>query len=366
MIEVNRNYNEDCRETMKRMPDGFVDLVVTSPPYWGLRDYGVNPLVWDSVNGCVHEWGCDIKRKQSGGCGKTDIGYSKDDSLHFESKTNFCIKCNAWRGSLGLEPTYQLYIKHLMQLFDEARRVLKDGGSCWVDLGDSYTNNSIPGGADPTIGKRNIGNCNYTPTIVKGLKSKCLVGIPERFVIAMTDKGWIRRNTIIWYKPSCMPSSATDRFTVDFEYFYFFAKKPVYYFEQQFEALQGKDERCLAGSYGQDKSILQGESNAGVKRTKRYGDYNGRNKRCVWPINTEPFTGAHYSTFPPALIETPIKACCPKDGLVYDPFMGAGTTALVALRNNRNFIGSELSINNCVMANRRIKQEKNQGKFAFV
>lgn len=181
----------DALSLMKELPDGSVDSVVTSPPYYGLRDYG-------------HE------------------------------------------GQLGLEPTFTLYLQHLLTIFKEVKRVLKKTGTCWVNIGDTYSGSGNGSWNAPieSRGKQYRKTCNIDqeylapPCEDKTLPPKCLIGIPERFKIAMTDEeGWLARNTIVWHKPNCMPASVTDRFTVDFEYLYFFTKSPKYYFEQQFEPL---------------------------------------------------------------------------------------------------------------------------------
>lgn len=394
-IEINKIYNECCLETMGRMPDGFVDMVICSPPYWGLRDYGTAPQIWDNHNGCEHEWGNGLfERKRGNASGPTaQVGNTKKEICGTGvNQGNFCTKCNAWKGNLGLEPDYNLFIDHLVQIFDEVKRVLKDTGSCWVNLGDSYSG-SNGAGYSPTKWKRlyeNETSIRKKTGRTDSISPKSLIGIPERFVLAMQDNGWIRRNTIIWHKKNCMPSSASDRFTVDFEYLYFFTKKTKYYFEQQFEEFQGKDESRWSGSYENEGSIIQGASNRGIKRTKRYpknygggtsfkghsGNFKadgsligtpelGRNKRCVWKIPTQPYPGAHFAVFPAALIETPIKGGCPVDGIVYDPFMGAATTAEVALTHNRHFIGSERSVDYCKIGNKRIKQELAQERFSL-
>ena len=232
-------------------------------------------------------------------------------------------------GQLGLEPIFTEYVSKLIEIFDQVKRVLKKEGSCWVNMGDTYN----------------------------GEKSLCL--IPQRFQIAMVDQGWICRNTIIWYKPNCMPSSAKDRFTVDFEYLFFFTKSQRYYFETQYEPLDSdlnstrhikKDNAYYA--IGGNKYTGEGlQSGNPCLPTNPLG----RIKRCVWKIPTAPFTQAHFAVFPPALVETPLKATCPTNGLVLDPFMGSGTVALVAMQNARNFLGIELSQEYIKMAMERLR-----------
>jgi site-specific DNA-methyltransferase (cytosine-N4-specific) len=198
-----------------------------------------------------------------------------------------------------------------------------------------------------------------------GLPIKTLCQIPARLAIGMTDRGWILRNEIIWWKPNCMPSSAKDRFTVDFEKVFFFVKSRRYYFARQFEELQ-------------DRTRLQRRFfNPHTKRKRVYGDdrisainpksieasrvrmlRRGRHKRCVWRVATRPYYGDHFAIYPPELIDTPIRAGCPKNGIVLDPFMGSGTTALVARKLGRKFIGVELSPAYARMARARLKDDR--------
>jgi DNA modification methylase len=235
-------------------------------------------------------------------------------------------------GQLGLEPTFHEYIDKLCTIFDQVKRVLKKTGSCWVVLGDTYSLE----------------------------KSLCL--IPERFVIEMINRGWILRNKIIWHKRNCMPSSAKDRFTVDHEFVYFFVKSQKYYFETQYEPLEAPN-RKQGDWVGGNKYI---EQHTAVKNPGYHINPLGRIKRCVWRVSTKPYSGAHFAVFPEQLIETPIKATCPVDGIVLDPFMGAGTTGLVALKNARRFVGIELNPEYIELANKRLKSLLLQTKLIVV
>jgi len=302
----------DTLTELKKLPDEFINCCITSPPYWALRDYGVE-------------------------------------------------------GQLGLEPTFQEYINKLCDIFDEVKRVLKKEGTCFVNLGDTYYTKSGSGFENDNLSKKSAEQVSETTGINKAnelrgrglLPDKCLVQIPSRFAIEMTNRGWILRNEIIWYKPSCMPSSVTDRFTVDFEKMFFFTKNKKYYFEQQLEEYTEPMNR-----WGGEKLEAKGESmwDKGTGQ-ESYRDRNmrpnpeGRNKRCVWKINTKPFADAHFAVYPPELIETPIKAGCPKGGIVLDVFMGSGTTALVARHFNRNYIGIELNPEYIEICNKRLSQQ---------
>jgi len=285
-----------------------------------LRNYNTEHQIWGGVDNCPHDF--------------TDA---------------FCKKCNAWKGELGLEPTFQLYIDHLLSVFEECKRVLKDEGTMWVNLGDSYNNGNGEQTA-PTKWKK-AGSFNLSK-INQSLQSKCLLNIPSRFAIAMTDElGLILRNNIIWHKNNCMPSSATDRFTVDFENIMFFTKKKKYYFEQQFEksidpvSYSGRRARTLPRQFHTDKkhfakagSYDENGIDRGAGKT-----YPNRNMRTVWNINTFASKDKHYAMYPEKLLVRMIEAGCPKGGLVLDPFGGSGTTGITAKKLQRNFINIELN-----------------------
>lgn len=292
-MDVNKVYYGDAKDVLETFPDKVIDMCVTSPPYWGLRDYGVD-------------------------------------------------------GQLGLESTFDEYIDRLCGVFDEVKRVLKDGGTCWVNIGDSYAS-----GVNNNDRKK-VNDVNNT---AKSLPAKSLVGIPFRFALEMINRGWILRNTIIWHKSNCMPSSVKDRFTIDFEYLFFFSKNKKYYFEQQLEPL-----KTIPHAPKNTKALQIGSLNGTRYEQKDHnriwGSNNGRNMRCVWNINPKPYKGAHFAVFPEELIETPIQAGCPQDGVVLDPFMGSGTTAAVAKRLNRNYIGIELNKEYHSLINERLSKVK--------
>jgi site-specific DNA-methyltransferase (adenine-specific) len=259
--------------------------------------------------------------------------YKAAEDAFKPTESAFCSKCSAWRGELGGEPTPELFISHLCDVFDQVKRVLKTFGTCWINIADSYSN-------------------------------KDLVGIPEMFALEMKSRGWIRRNTIIWHKPNAMPRSVRDRFTEDFEYIFFFTKSKNYYFEQQIEPYsQSYQKEQRAPGYVRQHEYENSKYNKhhfnptmpkfGGKKHLGYGNpiYSGkewklgkgRNKRSVWRIPVGNFKGEHFATFPKALVETPVKAGCPKGGIVLDIFSGAGTSCMVAAQNDRCFIGIELN-----------------------
>ncbi len=259
---------------LPKLPSELVNCCVCSPPYWGLRDYGIEPAIWDGDKDCEHEWGLPIagagknNDKTAGKLQRGSIGsIGRDD----RPDSSFCLKCNAWRGSLGLEPTFDLYIKHLCDIFDEVKRVLRKDGTCWVNLGDSYAGGKGQSGArdasfqDERFKKGESLEHGYhqasggygktRPADGKiGIPAKSLCLIPQRFSIEMVNRDWILRNTIIWWKPNCMPSSANDRFTIDFEYLFFFTKnnKAIFWTNEKTLECVSKKPLGIKGIEGED------------------------------------------------------------------------------------------------------------------
>lgn len=312
-------YLGDVREKLLEIPEKSVQCVVTSPPYWGLRDYGLPPSVWGDDPECVHEWDGFIRDGQS--CGK------KSKKVQIKGRDNFqivsdsgqavCQKCGAWLGCLGLEPTPELYVKHMVEIFRGVWRVLRDDGVVWLNLGDSYaggggiqgvpkdwksisTNNrsKYPDNNDPKRNAKAI-----------GLKFKDLVGIPWRVAFALQADGWYLRSDIIWAKPNLMPESVTDRPTKAHEYIFLLTKKQKYFYDA--EAI--KEDAMSNGPRGENLyNDTKKGPHGGKERWKgdRKNDWakNGRNKRSVWTVATRPYPEAHFATFPPKLIEPCILA----------------------------------------------------------
>ena len=354
--QTNKIHQGDCREIMRPWDDECIDMSICSPPYWGLRDYKLKSLIWDGNENCEHKWE-KYKHPPKGGHSHPDrppkVGANRAEmekgiSIRFGYESNFCSLCGAWKGQLGLEPTFDLYIKHLCDIFDGIKRVLKKEGSIWVNLGDTYYNvnsnmandgragfseeqkeqfnYSIGSGKCLICGKpTNKQFCSMKCLNTMGndfrsqnrqFPSKCLTLIPFRFVIEMINRGWILRNTIIWHKPNPMPSSAKDRFTVDFEYLFFFVKNKKYYFEQQFEELNYDSFRETKRGKNQPKAKIGDPMAASVNARESLDDWKinpqGRNMRCVWTIPTMPCSEAHFAVFPEKLLMAPIKAGCPE------------------------------------------------------
>ena len=307
-METNKILQGDALEKLKELPDKSVNMCMTSPPYWNLRDYNID-------------------------------------------------------NQLGLEPTFEEYIHRLCNIFDEVKRVLRDDGTCWVNLGDTYWGSGAGTQYEP-----NIENAKEVYTIPynshkntqrnkdSNYKSKSLCMIPFRFAIEMVNRGWILRNTIIWHKNNCMPSSVKDRFTVDYEYLFFFSKKGQYYFETQYEKTKAKVIEPRMREEKREVYSAKYKDGQGVKRTM------GRNKRSVWTINPKPFSEAHFAVYPEELCLTPIKAGCPVGGIVLDPFFGAGTTGVSAMKQDKKFIGIELNPEYIEIAEKRLKPYLEQTK----
>lgn len=318
-LKKNNILQGDALSVLKKMPGQSVNMIMTSPPYWALRDYGDNvQSIWGGDPECKHEFNIKTKAGDIRFRGEnSDIGNDKNPEIYKgNGEGNFCSKCGAWRGQLGLEPSFELYIKHLCDIFEESKRVLRDDGTLWVNLGDTYGGSWGSSGHTPETKNLNrltigYGSTKGTAEATKGME-KSLVMIPFRFAIEMVNRGWILRNTLIWHKPNCMPSSAKDRFTVDYEYVFYFSKKKKYYFEQQFETQLESSVYRTNYHFGG----VPGDQYPNEKRQNPYPyewkpNMLGRNKRAVWSICPQPYPEAHFATYPEELCVTPISAGCP-------------------------------------------------------
>lgn len=386
----------DCRDLLRAMPAESVHCVVTSPPYWGLRDYGTAQWEGGDAN-CDH--GAERVARRNAGA---QSGVTQEGSLR--DKPRVRCRCGARRidRQLGMEATYQEHLAVMVEVFREVRRVLRKDGTLWLNYGDTYAS-SVNGrsAADVKLLTDDDRTFRDKPfsTVQGTLKPKDLCGIPWRVAFALQDDGWWLRQDIIWSKPNPMPESIRDRCTKAHEYLFLMAKSERYWFDQDAIAeplAYGSVERLsqdVGSQEGSDR--VPGKTNGKMKAvykerytgqsTKDYaaskaqdasatkqrivdrilaGEIVNRNRRSVWTIATQPFSEAHFATFPPALIEPCILAGCPKDGTVLDPFGGAGTTGLVADRLGRNAILLELNPTYAEMARRRIQNDA--GMFAEV
>jgi len=304
----------DAVARLRELSEGSVRTCVTSPPYWGLRDYGND-------------------------------------------------------GQLGLEPTPQEFVENLCKVFDEVWRLLADDGTLWVNLGDSYGNPSAgrndgnhradgrPGG----MSYKATGTAKHTGKV---MRTKDLVGIPWRFAFAMQDRGWYLRQDIIWAKPNPMPESVTDRCTKSHEYVFLLTKNSTYYFDHEAikepaihanDRRNGKGRHTYTGKRAENDGLVQ-QSFVTVNDT--------RNKRSVWTVNTKGYKEAHFAVYPAELIEPCVKAGSAVGDTVLDPFSGSGTTGEVALKLGRNYVGCELNPDYAKLSEKRITEAL--GMFAEV
>lgn len=429
-LEIDAVHHLDALSGLKKLPDESIDCVMTSPPYWALRDYNVKPIVWSGDADCEHSFfaGQDFSRNDYKQAGKTNKYTAAFNVIPTASE--FCVNCGAWKGSLGLEPDLDQYVDHLLLIFDEIKRVLKPAGTAWINLSDTYAGSWGNYGqslqtkqrwenGNGTSWRRGYSDATLRPpsSNKQPVPRRSLCQIPARFAIGMCDRGWILRNDIIWHKPNHMPASVKNRLCNSWEHLYFFVKMEKYYFDLDairvpHKSLEGKGVRPRPPSSrssthllgvrmppnpGQPQSMhplgknpgdfwtipsetrtlgeLTGQRGAvkvpggqgwlghapgGQARIVREQDPrwlppNGKNPGDAWDINTQPFPGAHFAVYPVALCEMPIQAGCPLGGIVLDPFVGSGTTAVVARKLGRRFIGFELNESYTAIARKRIE-----------
>lgn len=303
----------DALNRLKNITDKSVNCCITSPPYYGLRDYGVD-------------------------------------------------------GQIGLEASPELYTLRLVEIFREVRRVLRDDGTLWLNIGDSYAGSGKGAAVSPdnalkykqgtSRGMLGAGATAKLP-LPSGCKPKDLIGVPWMLAFALRADGWYLRQDIIWHKPNPMPESVTDRCTKSHEYIFLLSKSPKYYFAaaeiQEFSVSHGIEHRDNPPRYGGKKYTDTPETFYRTKSGNAYEHRETRNKRDVWSITTKPYTDAHFATFPLDLAETCILAGCPLNGIVLDPFFGSGTTGVAAKRLMRNYIGIEINPKYVEMATRRLE-----------
>ena len=335
----------DCQEGLRELPDEVVHCVVTSPPYWGLRDYGT--ATWEGGDP-----ECDHNPQ------KEDTGQRKDREQPLGRGGVFketCGMCGAKRvdKQMGLEETPQDYIDRMVELFREVRRVLRKDGTLWLNIGDCYIGGGRAGNNGEAYGgmekdRTDSGARWGKPTgKIKGLKPKDLMMMPARLAIALQEDGWWIRSDIIWHKPNPMPESCKDRPTSSYEHIFLLTKSPTYFYDADAirepisESTVNRwktttPERRNPSPQGMNVGSVKGESFLGVNK-------NGRNKRNVWYIATHSYNGAHFATYPTDLIIPCILAGSPKGGIVLDPFLGSGTTLEVCRKNDRIGLGFELN-----------------------
>ena len=345
--------NGDCRDVLAAMPDESVHCIVTSPPYFGLRDYGTGRWVGGDSD-CKH-----VRLKL--GAGRSTI-----DGSNYQSREIYkhkCGICGAERvdAQIGLEQNVDDYVNKLVAVFREARRVLRDDGTLWLNLGDSYCGvggRSVHQGEmfkNRTRGKEIISRSGrIKPDGV--IKTKDLIGVPWRVAFALQADGWYLRQDIVWSKPNPIPESVKDRCTRAHEFIFMLSKSERYYYDH--EAIKEpavSDHASGNGFKRHARKTYQNADNSARGNDSQWVGVGGlRNKRDVWTVPVKPFKEAHFATFPPDLIEPCILAGCPPDGVVLDPFLGAGTTGKVAEENGRHCVGIELNPEYVGIAERRI------------
>lgn len=316
---INQTFNEPCLDTIQRMPDNYLDCVITSPPYWQLRDYG-------------------------------------------------------WDGQWGLEPTFEHYLENLWSMMGALWPKVKDTGTVWINLGDTYGSfrGKSGAGADKFERDNNQGSAETKhaidrPANIRKDYDKCLLLLPHRFAIGCIDRGWKVRNDIIWAKRNAMPESVTDRFSKKHEYFFLMSKQNKYYFD--LDAIKTPYTKPMDRWGGEDltangqSSWDEGTGQESYRTRNMRPDPKGKNPGSVsdfWDVPTKPNKEGHYAQYSDSLIKKPILAGCPDGGIIYDPFMGSGSTADAAIRANRNFIGSEGSKEYFDIYNKRIQPMINQ------
>jgi len=348
----------NCQDTLKEFAPNSARTCVTSPPYYGLRDYGTATWIGGDPN-CNHRRDSKVKPENCNtGHKNHDEMYGVGDAIY---KT-VCPKCGAIRqdSQIGLEETPEEYIESLVNVFRNVRDVLTDDGTLWVNLGDSYYN--YRPGKGQSYPKQSVSKtkqdlpdeCNKRGNKLDGLKEKDLIGIPWLFAFAMRNDGWYLRQDIIWHKPNPMPESVRDRCTKSHEYIFLFSKNRKYHYDNEAIKEPAKDwgtRDRTNGKYHNEGTGLQPHS--GLTKS-----YPTKNKRSVWSVTVKPYKEAHFATYPPDLIEPCILAGSEEGDTVIDPFMGAGTTAAVAKSLNRHYIGCELNEDYGNLIQKRIQDYK--------
>lgn len=349
-----------CLEELKNMESQSVQCVITSPPYWGLRDYGFEGNVWGGNPECSHVWQ-EHFTPPNGGKSHPDrpsaVGgnrHMSETDIRGKGKISHYCSCGAWYGQLGLEPTPEEYVANLVAVFREVRRVLKDDGTLWLNLGDSYAGSGKgpEGGVNKGQDFRHLEH-KTKPYRSDSIKPKDLIGIPWRVAFALQADGWWLRQDVIWAKKNCMPESVTDRCTKSHEYVFLLTKSAKYHFDheaiKETVANPGKPRKFRDAKEHSDGTLRNDNG-------RLYTPKDKRNKRDVWFISTKPFKGAHFAVFPEALVEPPMLAGSREGDTVLDPFMGSGTVLAVAKRLNRNAIGIEANSEYVEIAKKRLGQ----------
>jgi DNA modification methylase len=385
--------NSDALSLLRELPCEWAQTCVTSPPYWGLRDYGLPPATWGGNPKCRHSWGA-MQRGRRGdllpSCetrSQSRLGIDERQGRAGVQGGRFCERCGAWRGCLGLEPTPELYVEHLVTVLDEVHRVLRSDGTLWLNLGDSYTSGGRSSrAADPMLPSRGMSERPATPP---GLKPKDLVGVPWRVAFALQERGWWLRSDVIWVKPNPMPENVRDRPTRAHEYLFLLTKQPRYFYDA--DAVREPDSnRCSGNGYARRGRLTYLDRRGERGQHEQWRGGKGRQRRSWWKVTGRGYPGAQ-AVFPEKLVEPCILAgtaptacgicgapwqrerttplgeegvwtprCSHQNDagrcLVLDPFCGSATTGAVAHRLGRNFLGVELGRDTARLARRRLQE----------
>ncbi len=385
---LNKILKGNCKDVLKTLPDKIFRCCVTSPPYFGLRDYNTGKWEGGAID-CTHFK--ESKGLHANTGQKNNVGGSGDAIYK-----NTCPKCGAKRidEQIGLEETPERYIASLVDVFEETKRTLTDDGTLWINIGDSYAGGGASGHTSETknLGAKtnDYGAVKTGGRIYEGIKPKDLIGIPWMLAFALRNAGWYLRQDIIWHKENPMPESVTDRCTKSHEYIFLLSKSKHYYYDYEAIKTEMKDvsikrmqrgisdnHKHINGADGQTPhSMMQPRPNAKMYKNlqdkglenhsfhksraegKEWESESGKaNKKSVWTVNTKPYPEAHFATYPPELILDCIKAGSAEGDIILDPFSGSGTTAMVAAKLNRNFVGVELNQKYIDISNKRLDKE---------
>ena len=346
------NITGNCLDILPTLEANSIQCCVTSPPYYGLRDYGT--AKWEGGDSeCSHKFATGGYKSTGLNCKRDENNWKAIDSKSgqtWQQYKDICPKCGAIRvdGQLGLEKSPEEYVAKMVEVFREVRRVLRRDGTLWLNLGDSY-NGSGGAGGDYNKGGLKEGQPKYNGRNIPSLKPKDLVGIPWRVAFALQADGWYLRQDIIWAKPNPMPESVKDRCTKSHEYIFLLTKSARYYYDT--DAVK---EPLSSPPHAPGNNKLDASRNDHDQMQKVWGLDGTRNRRSVWTITTKPFKEAHFATFPPEIPEICIKAGSRPGDMILDPFSGAATTGLVAERLGREYIGIELNPDYVKMADKRV------------
>ncbi len=386
-------HNADAISGLRQLEAESVQTVFTSPPYFGLRSYGTDPVVWGEADCEPCYWKPAPQQNTKLGIqGNTNGIYTADRSnkgkLYATSEAapsgSICERCNSWKGELGGEPTVDRFVDNLVSVFSEVWRVLRKDGTVWLNIGDSYAGSGRGAGTTRRgdIQRSSTGTLGLQPDRDKTVRAKNLYGVPWRLALALQSYGWIIRNDLIWHKPNPMPESVKDRLTRSHEHVFLLVKSSRTLFwkhddgrivyeepEPDIQTYEAEDDhgnpvtvkrnRWSGRHYYYDGDAIRDYG----KSESRKGSKTGANARDVWTLPPSSYKGAHFATFPETLVERCILASSRTNDLVLDPFTGSGTTGAVALQLGRRFVGIELKSEYVELATKRINEAKEQPTF---